>query len=384
MKIRVAEWRYIATGVEKMIKIAILSMCLAISSLALNLAAGSAHAAPRAQTDLVEFEKMTWVEVKSALAAGKTTALIYTGGVEERGPQNANGDHNLIAHATVEAIARELGNAIFLPVFPYTPNDAEPIPGTIGITNELLAAMLERITEQAFLNGFRNVILMGDHAGGQPQVYEEVANKLNARYGALRVFYCDQVYRPANDAFDQYLAQHGYPPGLHGYLFDTSEMMYLDKDNTCVRADLVSSAVGDPSKTPGRASYRTIDQICKKGSAHDERDVSEAEKTRVYQAYGISKCGGYCSGKRGCEIDHLISLEIGGANTEDNLWPQPFDYNWNAHDKDRLENKLHVLVCNGSISLDEAQTAVKTDWVAAYKKYVRERKPFAPVVRCKQ
>ncbi len=212
----------------------------------LILAAGPAHAAPCAQTNLVEFEKMTWAEVKCEIAAGKTTALIYTGGVEERGPQNANGGHNLIAHATVEAIARELGNAIFLPVLPYTPNDAEPIPGTIGITNELLAAMLERITEQAFLNGFRNVILMGDHAGGQPEVYEKVASKLNARYGALRVFYCDQVYKPANDAFDQYLAQHGYPPGLHGYLFDTSEMMYLDKDNTWVRRDLVPSAVGDP------------------------------------------------------------------------------------------------------------------------------------------
>src|SRR6202048_5014428 len=78
------------------------------------------------QTNLVEFEKMTWVEVKCEIAAGKTTALIYTGGVEERGPQNANGGHNLIAHATVEAIARELGNAIFLPVLPYTPHGAEP------------------------------------------------------------------------------------------------------------------------------------------------------------------------------------------------------------------------------------------------------------------
>ena len=223
-----------------------LLMLIAGGAATLILAAGSARAAPRAQADLVEFEKMTWVEVKAALAAGKTTALIYTGGTEQRGPQLANGDHNLVARAQVEAIARELGNAIFLPVLPYTPNDAEALPGTIGITNELLAAMLERITEQAILNGFRNVILMGDHAGGQPQVYEEVANKLNARYGALRVFYCDQVYRPANDAFDQYLAQHGYPPGLHGYLFDTSEMMYLDKDNTWVRRDLVSSAVGDP------------------------------------------------------------------------------------------------------------------------------------------
>src|SRR6204780_5649003 len=223
-----------------------LLMLIAGGTAFLILVAGAARAAPRAQTDLVEFENMTSEEVESALAAGKTTALIYTGGVEERGPQNANGGHNLIAHATVEAIARELGNAIFLPVLPYTPNDAEPIPGTIGITNELLAAILHRIPEQAFLNGFRNVILMGDHAGGQPEVYEEVANKLNARYGALRVFYCDQVYRPANDAFDQYLAQHGYPPGLHGYLFDTSEMMYLDKDNTWVRRNLVSFAVGDP------------------------------------------------------------------------------------------------------------------------------------------
>src|SRR5881398_3549196 len=222
-----------------------LLMLIAGGTVPLILVAGSARAAPRAQADPVEFEKMTWVEVKAALAAGKTTALIYTGGVEQRGPQNANGGHNLMAHATVEAIARELGNAIFLPVLPYTPNDAESIPGTIGITNELLAATLERLTEQAILNGFRNVILMGDHAGGQPQVYEEVANKLNARDGA-RVFYCDQVYRPANDAFDQYLAQHGYPLGLHGYLFDTSELMYLDKDNTWVRRDLVSSAVGDP------------------------------------------------------------------------------------------------------------------------------------------
>ena len=81
-----------------------LLMLIAGGTASVILAAGSARAAPRAQADLVEFEKMTWVEVKSAIAAGKTTALIYTGGVEERGPQNANGGHNLIAHATVEVI----------------------------------------------------------------------------------------------------------------------------------------------------------------------------------------------------------------------------------------------------------------------------------------
>src|SRR5436189_5710828 len=225
-----------------------LLMLLAGGTASLILAAGSACAAPRAQSDIVGFEKMTSLELKSSLSAGKTTAVIYTGGTEQRGPHLANGGHNLIAHEVVEAIARKLGNAIFLPVLPYTPNDAEALPGTIGITNELLAAMLERIAEESILNGFRNVILMGDHGGGQPQVYEEVAKKLDRRYrpNGIRVFYCDQVYRAANDAFDQYLAQHGYPPGLHGYLYDTSQMMYLDKDNTWVRRYLVSSAVGDP------------------------------------------------------------------------------------------------------------------------------------------
>ena len=231
----------------------VLLMSIACGAASAILPAGPAEAAQPAQvtqcpkTDQVEFEKMTGVEVKCAIAAGKTTALIYTGGVEQRGPQNANGGHNIIAHAVVEAIAKKLGNAIFLPVLPYTPNEAESIPGTIGITDDLLSAMLERIAQQAALNGFQNIIIMGDHGGGQPDVYRALAKKLDGSLsGAARVFYCDQVYRPANDAFDRYIVEHGYPLGLHGYLFDTSELLYLDKDNTWVRRNLVPSAVGDP------------------------------------------------------------------------------------------------------------------------------------------
>jgi alpha-beta hydrolase superfamily lysophospholipase len=88
-----------------------LLMLIAGGTASLILTAAPACAAPCAQTDLVEFEKMTWVEVKCEIAAGKTTALIYTGGVEERGPQNANGGHNLIAHATVEGDPIDGGDA---------------------------------------------------------------------------------------------------------------------------------------------------------------------------------------------------------------------------------------------------------------------------------
>jgi creatinine amidohydrolase len=218
-----------------------------LASLALTPLTASSAAADN--PDLVEFEKMTWVEVQAALAAGRTTALIYTGGVEERGPQNVNGGHNLMAHAIVEAIARRLGNAIFMPVLPFTPNEAHArFPGTIGLTNDLLAALLTRITEQSIVNGFRNVILMGDHGGGQPRVYESVAKALNGKYAArgVHVYYCDEVYRAANDSFDRYLAAHGYPLSLHGGIPDTSVMLYLDKDHTWVRRNLIESAVGSP------------------------------------------------------------------------------------------------------------------------------------------
>src|SRR5882762_8571130 len=137
-----------------------------------------AHEAP------VEFEMMTWVEVKAAIHDhGKTTALVYNGGTEQRGPQNVNGGHNLMGKATVKAIALKLGNAIAMPVLPYTPNNASAqLPGTIGLTNEILAVILERVSEQAIVTGFKNVILMGDHGGGQPNTYAEVARKLDEKY----------------------------------------------------------------------------------------------------------------------------------------------------------------------------------------------------------
>src|SRR4029078_13229757 len=117
---------------------------------------------------LVEFQMMPGPEVKAAVEGGKTTALVYTGGTEQRGPQNVNGGHNLMARDTVRAIAVRLGNAISLPCRPYTPNNASPqLPGTMGLTNELLGTILERISEQAIVTGFKNVVLMGDHGGGQ-------------------------------------------------------------------------------------------------------------------------------------------------------------------------------------------------------------------------
>jgi hypothetical protein len=93
--------------------------------------------------------------------------------------------------------------------------------------------------------------------------------------------------------------------------------------------------------------------------------VPESVKNRVYQEYGI-----WSHKAREYEVDHLISLELGGSNSIRNLWPQSYSGAWNAHIKDRLEDKLHALVCSGSLDLKTAQRAISADWIAAYNKYV--------------
>jgi creatinine amidohydrolase/Fe(II)-dependent formamide hydrolase-like protein len=186
-----------------------------------------------------------------------------------------------MGQATVKAIALKLGNAIAMPVLPYTPNNADAnLPGTIGITNDLLALLLERLSEQAIATGFKNVILMGDHGDGQEpgpaNVYQAVARKLDAKYAArgIHVYYCDRVYAPANGDFDKYLAAHSYPASDHGGIPDTSEMLYLG-DGAWVRKNLIASSVGDPVLPPGQKPDPKV-RLVNNGITGDGRRSSAA------------------------------------------------------------------------------------------------------------
>ena len=237
-------------------------------------------AQPKTSEPQVEFEMMTWVEVKQALAQGKTTALIYNGGTEQRGPQNVNGGHNLMARATVRAIALKLGNAIAAPVLPFSPNKASAEkPGTIGITAPLFEEINQQVAEQLIVSGFKNVVLMGDHGGGQKEL-KEVADTLDRKYSAqgVRVVYCDEVYQKAQDDFDKWCADHGYSSGGHANISDTSEMIYLGGDKKWVRNNLLASAVGDPVPRPGQQVDRKINN----GIVGDARRSSAALGQRYF------------------------------------------------------------------------------------------------------
>ena len=69
------------------------------------------------------------------------------------------------------------------------------------------------------------------------------------------------------------------------------------------------------------------------------------------------------------ELDHLISLELGGAPRDPaNLWPEPYAGDANARQKDVVENYLHRQVCDAGMPLGEAQRLIATDWLSVYRK----------------
>lgn len=116
--------------------------------------------------------------------------------------------------------------------------------------------------------------------------------------------------------------------------------------------------------TPGVAFPVGLNRICVSGYSASVRDVSDSEKQQVYDRYGIP----WVSYQH--EVDHLVSLEIGGSNSIRNLWPEPYAGRWGARTKDVLENRLHELVCDHQLALRTAQRQEARNWVAAYRRYV--------------
>ena len=128
----------------------------------------------------------------------------------------------------------------------------------------------------------------------------------------------------------------------------------------------------DPNLTPGSTFDVTAQDVCTPGYAKKVRNVPEEMKREVYREYGITS-----HGPGDYEIDHLISLELGGSNSIKNLWPESHRTSpWNAQVKDRLEDKLHELVCSGQLDLKTAQQAIASNWIEAYKKYVSPNPPI--------
>ena len=123
----------------------------------------------------------------------------------------------------------------------------------------------------------------------------------------------------------------------------------------------------DPRCTPGsidpavtQADIRST--ICKSGYTKKVRPPeSQTERFKfevAYPAYGDAH-------SKKTELDHLVSLELGGSNDAANLWPESPP---TPNPKDKVENALHAAVCGGRVTLAAAQNAIASDWLTAERK----------------
>ncbi|BAP88345.1 putative uncharacterized protein [Burkholderiales bacterium GJ-E10] len=138
-----------------------------------------------------------------------------------------------------------------------------------------------------------------------------------------------------------------------------------------------SAARPDPLRTPGAVDPRVTqdnlrETICRRGgytrSVRPSMKYTERLKRRQIEEYGYGD-----HRMRDYEEDHLVSLELGGAPADPrNLWPEPHHVigGWGSYAKDKLENRLHTLVCHHRIPLTEAQSEIASDWIAAYRRYI--------------
>jgi creatinine amidohydrolase/Fe(II)-dependent formamide hydrolase-like protein len=175
-----------------------------------------------AQTRSLYLEDLTSPEVKHAIAAGKTTAIYYAGSTEQNGAHLALGKHNFIARHVAGRIAQELGHALVYPVMPFAPTgELMKDAGTINVSAQTFAAVARDVANSAIASGFKTVVLMGDHGGGQDEL-RLVAGELDGRSGA-RVIYVGDAYHKTT--------------GRHAGVEDTSELLYLDPGERWVRRD---------------------------------------------------------------------------------------------------------------------------------------------------
>jgi creatinine amidohydrolase/Fe(II)-dependent formamide hydrolase-like protein len=220
-------------------------MCFLIA--AIVVAALPAHGATRS----VWIDDLTWPEVRDAIAAGKRTAIVYTGSSEQNGPHMVIGKHNFVAHYAAQRIAEELGDALVYPTLPFavTGNAAGRtghmrFPGSVTLPPEVFFGVVRAVAQSALAAGFKVVAIMGDHGGGQNEL-ARAAKELDAQHRAdgARVLYIGDLYTKTDAQFTEILAKRGLPhTDAHAGIRDTSELLYLETPGQWVHKDELAAA----------------------------------------------------------------------------------------------------------------------------------------------
>ena len=148
-----------------------------IISICIFLIASCVCVLSQTDKDLVstrEMERINWMEFRDVVPSKISTVLLPTGTLEPHGVIN-NGADNTAPFAMAKTIARRT-NAIIAPTLPYgITGSLEAYPGAFQITEAAYRPFVKQILEGLVKNGFRSIIIINGHGGGQTAVLQSVA-----------------------------------------------------------------------------------------------------------------------------------------------------------------------------------------------------------------
>ena len=148
-----------------------------IFSIAVLLAASCLFASAQNGPDTVstrEMDRINWMEFKEVVPSKITTVILPTGTLEPHGVIN-NGADNTAPFAMAKTIAKRT-NSMIAPTLPYgITGSMEAYPGAFQITEAAYRPFVKQILEGLVKNGFRSIIIMNGHGGGQTAVLNSVA-----------------------------------------------------------------------------------------------------------------------------------------------------------------------------------------------------------------
>lgn len=231
----------------------------------------------------VWMEEMTWMDVRDALKAGKTTVIISTGGMEPNGPWLATGKHNYVLQSNCEAIARKLGNALCAPIVKFVPEgNVNPpsshmvSPGTISMRETTFRALLTDMATSLAAHGFKNIIYIGD-SGGNQAGQRAVADSLTAIWkGDPVIAHVQEYYDYAS--VEKYMESHGIVNGTSDALHD-DPIISLNMFNTDPKSIRYEERV-----KAGKATINGVSLADRKKNAELAKQIVEYRATTTAEA----------------------------------------------------------------------------------------------------
>jgi hypothetical protein len=180
----------------------------------------------------------------------------------------------------------------------------------------------------------------------------------------------------------------GCPAGIDVQGDHPMQQVTIPPTQKCSVGNKNGFLIPDPNCTPGAVNPTLTLDILKDPhfttKCVRDRATTLQDKAKTYKWYKIPHPANNTGASQSCELDHLISLELGGADTLDNLWPQcgPSKVSLNKRffkRKDTVENYLAKQVRDGTMSLEDAQKGIATDWT----QYLTEAEKACPGGKCK-